>query len=293
MYWIRAAVVSLIVLSFSYVVLSAALVVVWNSLQRRMTSISADALFALRIAPLAVSFALVSLLTLPAFLFFEPINMKEGIRGGAIAGSALALAMLAVGVARSFLAWRKTAKLVAACAAEENSVKPAVFITGILRSRLIVSSSARVLLNERELAAAVRHESAHAQRRDNLKQLLLRFCAFPLLSSMDRAWLRSAEIAADDAAVCDEQSALDLASALTRIARNTVAVPELGMSLVPEMDAPLQTRIERLLSWKPTEGKRRRPLRWISVSVIALALALNASALLAQAHEVTEILFTR
>jgi beta-lactamase regulating signal transducer with metallopeptidase domain len=247
----------------------------------------------LRIAPLAVSFALVSLLTLPAFLFFEPINMKEGIRGGAIAGSALALAMLAVGVARSFLAWRKTAKLVAACAAEENSVKPAVFITGILRSRLIVSSSARVLLNERELAAAVRHESAHAQRRDNLKQLLLRFCAFPLLSSMDRAWLRSAEIAADDAAVCDEQSALDLASALTRIARNTVAVPELGMSLVPEMDAPLKTRIERLLSWKPTEGKRRHPLRWISVSVIALALALNASALLAQAHEVTEILFTR
>jgi Zn-dependent protease with chaperone function len=292
MYWVRAAIVSLIVFSFAYVALSAVLAVVWKALERRLSSSSADALFAMRVAPVALASAMVALLTLPSFLFFEPMNMQEGIRTGAIFGSACALVILAIGVSRSFIAWRKTARLVAACTAENISDKPAVFVTGIWRSRLIISSAARALLNERELAAAVRHESAHAQRRDNLKQLILRFCAFPLLFSMDRAWLRAAEIAADDAAVLDEESALDLASALTTMARSSVAVPELGMSLVPEIDAPLKTRIERLLSWKPSQQKRELRLRWITAMAL-LAFAFNASTLLAYAHEVTELLFTR
>ena len=293
MYWVRAAIVSLIVFSFAYVFLSTLLAICWNALQQQFASLAADELFALRVAPLASASGFVILLTLPSFLFFEPLNMHEGIRGVAIIGSALALGLLAVGVLRSFLAWRNTAKLVNACTTPESAGKPAVFISGIWRSRLIISSAARSLLNERELAAAVRHESAHARRRDNLKQLILRFCAFPLLSSMNRAWLRAAEIAADDAAVTDEESALDLASALATIARNSVIVPRLGMSLVPEVDAPLKTRIERLLSWKPRAQKRRYHLRWMAMSLIVLAFAVHANTLFAQAHEVTEVLFTR
>lgn len=294
MYWIRCGIVSLIVFSFTYVALSTVLAVLGNTFQRRLSVLSANALFALRSAPLFAAFGLVMTFTLPSFLYFEPTTMREGIRTIAIIGSGCAVALLAIGVIRAFLAWRKTAKLVAACIGHDSSARPAVFMSGIFRSRLMISSSARSLLDERQLAAAARHESAHADRRDNLKQLILRFCAFPLLGSMDRTWLRAAEIAADDAAVTDEQSALDLASALTTMARSSVAVPKLGMSLVPEMDAPLKARIERLLAWKPAERKPTNHFGWITLATaIALVAVLNAHALLAQAHEITELLFVR
>jgi beta-lactamase regulating signal transducer with metallopeptidase domain len=294
MYWVRCAIVLLIVFSLAYVALSTVLAAVWNAFQRRLTPVSANALFALRIAPVAIAYVLVTVFTLPAFLYFEPPSMQEGIRTIAIIGAACALAFLAIGVIRSFLAWRNTAKLVAACAGDHSSVRPAVFVSGVFRSRLMISSAARALLNERQLAAAVRHESAHASRHDNLKQLILRFCAFPLLGSMDRAWLRAAEIAADDAAVNDEQSALDLASALTTIARNAIAIPELGMSLVPEIDSPLKIRIERLLAWTPIERKDRDHFGWLVLGCsVALLVVLNASTVFAQAHEITELLFVR
>jgi Zn-dependent protease with chaperone function len=292
MYWVRCAIVSLIVFSLSYVVVSTLLALIWNAFQRRLASLSANSLFALRTAPLFIAYGLVTGFTLPSFFFFEPPSAHEGIRTVAIIGSACAIALLTIGVIRSFLAWRKTAKLVAGCIEQDPSAKPAVFITGIFRSRLMISFSARALLNERELAAAVRHESAHALRRDNLKQLILRFCAFPLLSSMDRTWLRAAEIAADDAAVSDEQSALDLASALATIARNSVAVPELGMSFVPENDAPLKARIERLLAWKPSGRNAEPRFTWFAIAfVIGTAVMLNAHTLFAQVHEITELLF--
>lgn len=293
MYWLRAIVASLIVFAFAYVALSALLAIGWNTLQRRLTKVPANLLFALRIAPLALASALVIFLSLPSFLFLEPAAMQEGIRLGAIVGAAIAFAMLIAGVFRSWMAWRATAQLVAACTSHTHA-RPAVFVTGIWRARLTISSAARSLLNHRQLAAAIRHESAHARRRDNLKQLLLRFSTFPMLASMDRAWLRAAEIAADDAAVTDEQSALDLASALATIARHAVTVPELGMSLVPEVDTPLKVRIERLLSWKPQRRSPAAKYAWISAATAALpVIALNAGALLHQTHEITEQLFVR
>jgi hypothetical protein len=294
MYWLRALVASLIVFSFAYVALSALLAISWNLLDRLLGKLPADALFALRIAPLALGAALVLFISLPAFLFLEPAAMEESIRVSAMIGAAAALAMLAFGVFRSWMAWRSTAQWVAACTGHHQHAKPAVFVAGIWQARLMISAAARALLDERQLAAAIKHESAHAVRRDNLKQLLLRFSAFPLLTSMDRAWLRAAEIAADDAAVTDEESALDLASALATIARNSIAVPELGMSLVPEMDAPLKLRIERLLAWKPRPQTTRHKYAWISAALAAsFALALNAGVLLQHTHEITENLFVR
>jgi Zn-dependent protease with chaperone function len=289
MYRLRCAIVALVVFAAAYVSLSVTLAVLWQTFGRRLRTFSADALFLLRISPLLIAYTFVTLLTVPSFLAYEPLTMREGIRTGAMLGAAVAIALLAIGVVRSFKAWRQTARLIAACT---ESAKPAIFVAGIWRSRLMISESARQLLNEEQLAAAVRHESAHVASRDNVKQLLLRFCAFPFLGSLDRSWLHAAEMAADDAAAVDQQSALDLASALTAVARTSMAVPKLGMSLVPDKNAPVAARIERLLAWQP--GTRRGNSA-VAIGMVAIlcAVILNATVLLHSAHELTELLFTR
>lgn len=289
MYWLRFAIVALVVFAAAYVSLSVALAVFWQISGRRLRTLSADALFLLRISPFVIAYTFVTLLTVPSFLAYEPVTMREGIRTGAMIGAGIAIALLAIGVVRSFKAWRQTARLIAACT---ESAKPAIFVAGIWRSRLMISESARQLLNQEQLAAAVRHESAHVDSRDNVKQLLLRFCAFPLLASLDRAWLQAAEMAADDAASTDEQSALDLASALTAVARTSMAVPKLGMSLVPEMNAPLAARIERLLAWQPGTRRSHSAVAIAMVAITCLVIV-NATVLLRSAHEITELLFTR
>jgi Zn-dependent protease with chaperone function len=297
MYWLRCAIVALVVFAAAYISLSAALAVFWQLFGDRLRARSADALFLLRISPLVVAYTFVTLLTIPSFLAYEPVTMREGIRTGAMIGAAIAIALLGIGVIRSFRAWRQTARLIAACT---DSAKPAIFVAGFWRGRLMISESARQLLNEEQLAAAVRHESAHVDSRDNLKQLLLRFCSFPfpfdIFRALDRTWLQSAEMAADDAAAVDQQSALDLASALTTVARTSMAVPKLGMSLVPssefETNAPLAARIERLLAWKPGTRRGNSALALAFFATMCFVIA-NATALLSYAHEVTELLFTR
>lgn len=290
MYWLRCAIVALVVFSAAYVALSVTTALLWRLGYRYLRTLTADSLFLLRIAPLVLAYTFVTLLTVPSFLAYEPLTMQESIRTGAILAAAFELALLAVGVVRSFLAWRQTARLIAACT---SSDKPAIFVAGFWRGRLMISDSARRLLDEQQLAAATRHEAAHVHAHDNVKQLLLRFCAFPCLGTLDRAWLQAAEIAADDAAAVDEQAALDLASALATVARASIAVPQLGMSLVPETNAPLAARIERLLKWKPALRRRYPAFGLAIASSIGVVLIINAAALLHQAHEVTELLFTR
>lgn len=289
MYWMRCAIVALVVFAIVYVTLSALLALVWRTMDRRWRPFPADALFLLRIAPLVGAYTFVTLLTVPSFLAYEPVTMKEGIRTGAILGAGIAIALLGIGMLRSFRAWRQTARLVAACT---TSAKPAIFVAGFWRGRLMISDGARRLLDREQLAAALSHESAHVAARDNAKQLLLRFCAFPFLGTLDREWLHAAELAADDAAATDQHSALALASALATVARTSMAVPQLGMSLVPDASAPLAARIERLLAWKSVRYQPNSALM-AGFAITMAVIMLNATALLGHAHEFTELLFTR
>jgi len=146
------------------------------------------------------------------------------------------------------------------------------------------------------MAVAIRHEMAHVRGRDNLKKMVLRFYAFPFFSSLEREWLMAVEMAADDAAVTDERTALDLASALIKIARASAGTmaPELAMSLVPEKGARLSVRIQRLLSWQRPVSARRPYLNLRKIVALgglaAVLIALNYSWVLAQMHEFTELL---
>jgi len=170
---------------------------------------------------------------------------------------------------------------------------PLLAVAGLCRPKLLVSGCARQLLDPGELDVAIRHELAHARRRDNLKKLLLRACAFPYLGALDRAWLEAAESNADDEAVQDERSALDLASALLKASRLTRRVPgpELAMDLVSGAPGAVAARVERLLSWTPRARPQRRLLPIAAPALVsAVTAGLAYMWVLARVHQFTEFL---
>ena len=76
MYWLRCAIVALVVFAAAYVSFSAALATFWQIFGRRLRVLSADALFLLRISPLVIAYTFVTLLTVPSFLAYEPLTMQ-------------------------------------------------------------------------------------------------------------------------------------------------------------------------------------------------------------------------
>jgi len=210
---------------------------------------------------------------------------------------------LAFRSANLYIAWRSTRKIfenaslreiagVALPIFELQTPGANIFVAGVLRPRLLISRRTLELLDAAELQAAIRHELAHARSADNLKQTVVRFCGFPFLSSLDRAWLRAVEIGADERSATDALAAAELASALIKVgAESPAQAPELGMSLVPETDTPVSDRVQRLLAWQA--GKRGRAAR-LTIGLLLLqitAVAANLSWLVPQMHRFTELLF--
>jgi Zn-dependent protease with chaperone function len=54
-----------------------------------------------------------------------------------------------------------------------ESAAPCVMLTGVWRTRIVVSSAVLAALSAEELSAVIRHERAHGVHRDNLNRLLL------------------------------------------------------------------------------------------------------------------------
>jgi len=96
-------------------------------------------------------------------------------------------------------------------------------VTGIFRPTVFVSRAVAEGLTEAELSAALAHEVAHVRSYDNLKQLLMKLTAPPVwlrrLHSTDEAWTRASEMAADENALAQGASALELSSALIKVGR--------------------------------------------------------------------------
>ena len=307
MYWVRCVMLSVSIFFLAYVALSAALALAWRQLRSKRIDDS-DTLFLLRILPALLALVLVFLVAIPSFRSLEPSAIDEGI-GWPIAGLfSASMVWMVVRGARIFTAWRRASKFFAQASRSRISLDveprlaayelpddgPNLFVTGLWRPRLFVSRGAREILDVGEMQAAILHELAHAQGNDNLKQLIVRFCAFPALASLDKEWLRAAEVAADDRAAVDESRAADLASALIKVGRASARLPqpELGMSLVPECDTPVSDRVRRLLAWRP--GSSRRGPRMAQLCLLSLPIgmvAVNLVWLMTQMHRFTEILF--
>ena len=217
----------------------------WRLLGQKTLRYSAMArariLFALRVVPALLAIMVVIFLLVPSYLAYEPRQTNEGVSFKLGLLAFLSAVGLSLALGRGVAAWRATARLTAdwlrhaeritldGITIETYSIEhsfPVIAIVGILRPRLFVASQVLRLLTAEEIAAAVAHENSHLAARDNLKRGVLRACRDALLiipsgRSLDRSWSEAAEEAADESAARRGRGlALDLASALVKIARN-------------------------------------------------------------------------
>jgi len=307
MYFIRGGVISLGIFFLVYVALSLLVGVGWRALRCDRRRISSATAYSFRILPLAAALVVVAVFTVPSFLRFEPRWDDEPMGIAVLALASAGAVILIFGTINALLAWMRTSRSVSSWTSDSRTLEleatvpafqtpesaPLLAVAGLCRPKLLVSSCARRWLDPGELEVAIRHELAHVRSRDNLKKLLLRASAFPLLGALERAWLEAAEINADDEAVKDERSALDLASALLKVSRLSPRVPgpELAMDLVSGAPGAVAARVERLLAWKP----RARPKPRFRIAVPAALVASVAAGLaytwvLARVHQFTEFL---
>jgi Zn-dependent protease with chaperone function len=201
---------------------------------------AARLLLALRLLPTGLALLAVAVLCLPSYLWFEPEASAEKI--GVICSLAALLGatlwtisfvrVLRAAAASSLRSreWRRMGESfrlpdeVPDILVIENEA-PLLALSGVFHPRLIASRGVLRRLSAEQLNAALRHENAHHASRDNLKRLLLLLApdAIPFVrsfASLERAWSRFIEWAADDRAVAgDAQRSLSLAEALVRVSR--------------------------------------------------------------------------
>jgi hypothetical protein len=199
---------------------------------------AANALLIFRLFPFCLAIAVSLGLALPAFMEFEPRSTQEMVSLPLIVLAVSGLGVLALMFVRSLRIWRMTrfmqhewqkhsrpvpgmASHVPLYRVETRASLLAVI--GIFRPKIFVSRTVAEELTQAELAAALAHEIAHVRSYDNLKQLLMKITAppawIPGLQSRDEAWTRASEVAADERALAEGASALELSSALIKVGR--------------------------------------------------------------------------
>jgi len=253
---------------------------------------TSEALLALRFAPTAFAALVAGGVLLPAFLRFEPRDSGEEIGWAMLLPAAAALAMIAAGAVRGALALVAARRLQRRLAAGAVAIDlpgapapafaidhefPLVALVGVFRPRLFVARRVLEMCTPDEFAAILAHEAGHLERRDNLRQLLVRSCpdllAFTAAGArLEDAWEEACDRAADDRGARGGRRD-DLASALVKVAR---AVPGPLRAAAPyfafyRSDA-VAVRVHRLLD-EPAGDGRPFARRGVSLSVAAGATA--------------------
>ncbi|HVB37741.1 MAG TPA: hypothetical protein VND92_04355 [Vicinamibacterales bacterium] len=297
-------------------VLATALVRLTPALWRDRPVARARWLFALRMLPAALSILFVGAVFVPAFWRFEPRDTAEA--AGPVLG---ALALVAAGLIaaagwrgaralrhahRQSAAWLQRATAFAvnptlpSYLVDEGG--PAMSLVGLVRPRLFVARQVVEHLSAGELDAAVAHELGHRTSRDNLKRLAC-ICAPDLLTftragaDLEGEWARAAELAADMRATSSSAvRRLDLAAALVKVARLTMAPAPIGVPCSTLHDGgDIAIRVHRLAAGAPPPPPGRPRLRRSLHAALAIAagivLAIACShALPAVVQAVTETL---
>jgi Zn-dependent protease with chaperone function len=135
---------------------------------------------------------------------------------------------------------------------------PFSFVWGYLRSKLVVSTGLLNALTKEELVAVLEHEAAHHARRDNLLKWALTICryatpAFPMTAMLYRWLNEEIEMVCDEIAVRRSASPIDLAEALVRLKRLTLAAGRLaprldGSGFFADDRESFERRVTRALS---------------------------------------------
>jgi hypothetical protein len=261
-------------------------------------SSAARFLFALRIAPLALTLFAVLAFCIPSYLWLEPEASGEKVGFVCFLTAALGFAIWALAMVRAAGAVRGTARYLHRCEQHGRKITvpgepspallladkaPILAVAGVLHPQLVISRRVMHGLSTEQRDVALRHERAHCTAGDNLKRLLILLAPDVLpfvrtFGALERGWAKFIEFAADDQATAgDARSAVSLAGALVRVAKMG-ARPELTYlsSSLMDGDHDLLQRVDRLL--RP----QLRPQKPVKVLVPVLtgagALILTAAA---------------
>ena len=255
--------------------------------------LAANFLLSLRLLPSGFALLGVAVFCIPSYLLLEPAGDAEEIGWICIAAAGLTVTIWGISLARGARAMIRSIRYIRHCQrigratqipTEPNPVwlmeasAPFLILTGLVRSRLVVSQTLLQHLTAEQLSAALRHERAHGKARDNLKRLLILITPnmLPFVRSfrpLEHAWGLCAEWSADSSAVNGDSSlSLSLAEALVSLARLSVVQkpPALTASLLASPD-DLTARVERLLS--PKEFDNRSPFLMATALLSLLAMA--------------------
>ncbi len=257
--------------------LSSLIGVSWHAFSRQTSRLPASSrsrlLFVLAVAPSIIGFVFVAAVLLPAYLIHEPRDADERIGPELAIAAIVSVIGIAAAAWRVFGSWWTTRRLIREWLRNGERITirgvsipvyrvstafPVLAIVGATSPRMFVAACVLEHLGERELAAAVAHELGHIAARDNLRRMLIRISrdllVFPIWRSIERAWNETAETAADEfAARTGETTALDLASALIKIARvvppgGSADLLPAGTYLVAEDSDLISRRVRRLVS---------------------------------------------
>ena len=295
-----------------------------GGLTRKWAAVTrARLLFSLRTLPAVLAFLAVALLLVPAYVIYEPRHAAEAVSFKLGLLAFISAAGITVSIYRAFATQRATLRLtsdwlkqgkpiqvngIAIEAFQIDHTFPLIAIVGFLRPRLFIATQVLEILTPEEISAAVAHENGHLAARDNLKRGLLRACRNALLiipsgRLLDKAWAQASEEAADENAARQGNGvALDLASALVKIARN---IPQGARPTMPagifllgdEETKGIKARVRRLLAMAATEcrtGSRYHSLTnvllWgpLSLLLVTLVVAATNSHLLLRVHYLIE-----
>lgn len=309
---------------------------VWRLLQSRVrqwpAGVQAQWLFALRIFPGLLSFICVAGLWIPAYVEHEPRQETEVVTYKLIMLAVISVAGVLFAGWRGMAAWIATRKLIHNWLANSEPIPthqferaltvsipvyrlyhqfPVIAVVGTFRPRLFIADHLFDSLTPGELTAAIAHECGHLARRDNLKRSVLRICrdiltVVPCGRVLDRDWAEASEEAADEFAVCSsKQSALDLASALVKIARLVpmglrpiIPAKAAGVLLIGDNLSGLARRVARLTklasatevqssSWEAASATSTS--FWLLLGVLlAAVISATAASSLYTVHELIE-----
>ena len=307
MFALRGVAVSLTFFVVLYCLLSALISVGWRWLRWLGSTGSrlADILFIARVLPLFGSVIVTLAFVVPSFQLLEPRSTGEGVGAMPMVLGMAAVFVIGWGCFRVISAQIHTSRMVASwiegsqpldkCAPaltlRSGRNAPALTLVGMRKPRVLISGSTAEMLTGDELEIALKHEIAHIRSCDNLKKLIFRFCPFPGMVPLEKAWSQAAELAADDAAVLDVNDALNLASALVKLSRLVPIAPAPACT-VGFVTGSLADRVTRLLAWDESRKQRQTLIsRWMTLSpgiLVALCAVTLYAPLLRVTHEITE-----
>jgi Zn-dependent protease with chaperone function len=273
----------------------------WSALSR------ARLIFVLRTFPAVVAVLCALLLIVPSYLAYEPRHTAENVSFKLAVLAFISAVGIGLAAVRSIAAWRSTADLTADWMAQGRQITlpgvnietyridhafPVIAIVGVLKPRLFIASHVLAVLTTDEIKASLAHENGHLTARDNLKRGVLRACRDSLLlipsgRLLDREWSEAAEEAADErAAKAGHGVALDLASALVKIAR---IIPQgarptmpAGVFLLGDDEVKgIRSRVGRLVDLAALANQRQesgefssRVFAWSSITMLVITLVL-------------------